>query len=63
MCKESWCVELGRKGLYEDGRGNKDFKRGGGQAGSRSGCLKKGRLELPYELRIVVINTTSEKVE
>ena len=27
----------------KEGRGNKDFiKRGGGQAGSRDGCLKKG---------------------
>ena len=33
-----------------EGRGHKDFKKGG-QAGSRGGRLKKGgRLELPYEL-------------
>ena len=43
--------------------GETKILKGGGQAGSRSGCLKKGRLEPPYELRIVVINTTSEKVE
>ena len=27
----------------KEGRGNKDFKKGGGQAGSRSGCVKKER--------------------
>ena len=27
----------------KEGRGNKDFKKGGGQAGSRVGFLKKGR--------------------
>ena len=40
MCKEGWCVRLGRKGLgnclryfkrgwnKKEGRGNKDFKKG-----------------------------------
>ena len=26
----------------KEGRGHKDFKRGGGASGSRGGCLKKG---------------------
>ena len=52
------------RGCMRMGGETKILKGGeGGQAGSRSGCLKKGRLEPPYELRIVVINTTSEKVE
>ena len=33
----------------KEGRGNKDFKKRG-QATPRSRCLKKGRLEPPYEL-------------
>ena len=40
---------LKREWNRKEGRGNKDFKRGG-QAGSRGGCLKKGGLEPPYEL-------------
>ena len=51
------------RGCMRMGGETKILKGGGGQAGSRSGCLKKGRLEPPYELRIVVINTTSEKGE
>ena len=55
--KVGWS-DRGRRGLYEgggnclkyctgewsrrEGRGNKDFKKGGGQAGSSGGCLKKG---------------------
>ena len=35
--------------LKGDGRGHKDFKKGG-QAGSRGGALKRGGLEPPYEL-------------
>ena len=36
------------------GEGYKDFKKGGGQAGSRVRCLKKGRvLEPPYELDVL----------
>ena len=27
----------------KEGRGNKDFKKGGGQVQSSGGCLKKGR--------------------
>ena len=35
----------------KEGKGNKNFKKGGGQDGSRDGCLKKERgLEPPYEL-------------
>ena len=52
------CLKYLKRGWNKkDGRGNKDFKRGGGggggggQAESRSGRLKKGRgLEAPYEL-------------
>ena len=48
------CLKYLKRGWNKkDGRGNKDFKGGGGggQAESRSGCLKKGRgLEAPYEL-------------
>ena len=37
------CVKyLKREWNRKEGRGNKDFKKGGGQAGSRGGCLKKG---------------------
>ena len=31
----------------KEGRGNKDFKKGGGQTGSRGGCLKKEGAETP----------------
>ena len=41
--KKEWNSKEGR-------RGNKDFKNGGRQAGSRGGCLKKRGLEPPYEL-------------
>ena len=35
----------------KEGKDNKDLKKGGGgQAGPRGGCLKKGGLEPPYEL-------------
>ena len=41
----------------KEGRGNKDFKKGGGgQAGSSGGCLKKEGLEPPYELWYSVID-------
>ena len=36
----------------KEGRGNKKFKGGGGQAGSRGGCLKKRVVGLPYQLCI-----------
>ena len=55
--KVGWS-DKGRRGLHEggencvkylkmgwnrkEGRGNKDFKKGGGQTGSRGQCLKKG---------------------
>ena len=64
MCNEGWCVRLGEEegawggGNYlkylkkgsnrKKGRGNKDFKKEG-NLGRRSGCLKQGRLESPYE--------------
>ena len=40
---------LKRRWNRKEGRGHKDFKRGG-EAGSRGGCLKSGGLEPPYEL-------------
>ena len=58
MCNGDWLVGLGQEGLREgggnclkylkrgwnrkDGWGNKDFKKGGGQAESRDRYLKKG---------------------
>ena len=64
MCKEGWCVRLGREGVDEGGwnclkylkwgwnrkkgRGNKDFKKGGGKLGQGVGALKRGGP--PYEL-------------
>ena len=52
MCNEGWFVGLGQEGVKrgwnrKEGRGNKDFKKWGGQAGSRGGCLKKGRAGAP----------------
>ena len=46
------CLKYLNRGWYgKEGRGNKDFKKGGGQAGLRGGCLKKGwGMEPPYEL-------------
>ena len=65
MCKKDWCVRLGQnegalgRGNYlkylkkgsnrKKGSGNKDFKKVG-NLGQRDGCLKKGRLESPYEI-------------
>ena len=44
------CLKYLKKGWNrKEGRGNKDFKKRG-EAGSRSGCRKKGKLELPYRL-------------
>ena len=48
------CLKRGWK--RTEGRGHKAFKRGGGQAGARGECLKKGELEPPYELCILVIS-------
>ena len=37
------CLKYLKRGCNrKKGRGKKDFKKGGGQAGSRGGCLKKG---------------------
>ena len=41
---------LKRRCNRKEGRGNKDIKKKGGQDGSKSGCVKKGGLEPPYEL-------------
>ena len=35
----------------KEARRNKDFKNGGGQAGSSGGCLKKEGSGTPYDLR------------
>ena len=36
---------------WKRGEGKQRFRKGGGQTGSRGGCLKKGwGLETPYEL-------------
>ena len=45
------CLKYLKKGWNrKEGRGNRDFKKGG-QAGSGDGCLKKGRgLESPHDL-------------
>ena len=64
MCKEGWCVELGQEGVSWGGTVWNTLKRGGtektgeetkilkggGQAGSRGGCIKKKGLESPYKL-------------
>ena len=58
MCNEGWCVKLGHEGVAwglgnclkylkrewkgKERRENKDFRKGGGQAGSKGGCLEKG---------------------
>ena len=48
------CLKYLKRGWNsKEARGNKDFKNGwgGGQAGSRGGCLKKEGAGTPYELR------------
>ena len=50
---ESCLKYLKREWNRTEGRGHKDFIKGG-QAGSRGGCLKKGGLEPPYELCIYI---------
>ena len=49
-------VENTLKGGGTEKRGGKTkiLKKGGGQAGSRGGCLKKGGLEPPYKLCLVI---------
>ena len=45
------CIKYLKRGWNrKEGRRNKDFKREGGQAGSRGRCLKRRGLEPPYEL-------------
>ena len=55
--KEGWLVGIGLKRRWnrKEGRGNKDFKKGGGQAGSRVGCLKKGETGTPLRTMIFVM--------
>ena len=49
------CLKYLKRGWNrKEGRGNKDFKKGG-QAGSRGGCLKKGGLEPPYKLWLLTV--------
>ena len=51
--KEGWLVGIGLKRRWnrKEGRGNKDFKKGGGASWIIGvGVLKKGGLEPPYEL-------------
>ena len=51
--KEGWLVGIGLKRRWnrKEGRGNKDFKKGGGvKLGQGLGASKKGRLEPLYEL-------------
>ena len=37
------CLKYLKRGWNKkEGRGNKDFEKGGGQAGSRGWCLKRG---------------------
>ena len=44
------CLKYLKRGWNrKEGRGSKDFKKGG-QGGAKGGCLKKGVLEPPYEL-------------
>ena len=44
------CLKYLKRGWNrKEGKGNKDFKKGG-KAGPRGGCLIKGELEPPYEL-------------
>ena len=40
--EEGGCLKYLKRG-WNRKEGNKDFRRGKGQAGSRSGCLRKGR--------------------
>ena len=42
------CLKYRKRGWNRaEGKENKDFKKGG-QAGSRGGCLKKGRAGTPF---------------
>ena len=53
MCKGGGgvdCVKYLKSGWNrKDRRGNKTFKKGGGQAGLRDGCLKKGEAGTPLQ--------------
>ena len=51
---------LKREWDRKEGRRNKDFKKRGGESGSRGGCLKKGGggHEPPYELCTFIKNKT-----
>ena len=52
---------LNRGWKRKEGRGNKDFKKGGGQAGSRGWCLKKGGSLKPLQtMDIQVCEKSSE---
>ena len=69
MCKEGWCVGLGqeevawgwggtvwntlKEGGSEKAEGEIKILKRRGQAGSRTGCLKKGGLEPPHDLSYI----------
>ena len=54
--KESWLVGIGLKRRWnrKEGRGNKDFKKGGGgKLDHRGGCLKKGGAGTPLRTMLL----------
>ena len=56
------CLKYLKKGWNrKEGRGNEDFKKGGGKAGSRGGCLKKGGQEPPYEPCLILLSVKLSK--
>ena len=47
------CLKYLKRGWNrKEGKGNKNFKKGGGQAGSRGGCLKKSGAGTPLRTMI-----------
>ena len=52
MCEggENCLKYINRGWNRKEGRGNKDFKNGGGKLGQGVDALKRRRLETPYEL-------------
>ena len=56
------CLKCLKRGWNrKEGRGSKNFEKGGGKAGSRGGCLKKGGLEPPYELCLILLSVKLSK--
>ena len=76
--KEGWLVGLGQEGVErgwrdclkylkrewnrKEGRGNKDFKKGGGQAGSRGGCLKTREAGTPLQTVMEKYKKVTQKI-